>query len=187
MEKDRDRELAARIVKGDTEAFGTLVSVYRGKLFHLLFKLSGSREDAEEMLQDTFVRVFQYICRYNPGQSFSPWIYKIAVNTFKDYYRNRKGYDGRFTPLDSIEQFSAGPVDSPEMGFESREALREIVRLVQGLEEEQKIALVLKTVQGFSYREIGEIMGIRAETAKMKVSRARQKIGEAYAKFKAGD
>ncbi|MCX7746045.1 MAG: RNA polymerase sigma factor [Clostridia bacterium] len=184
---DRDQALAAEILQGNTDAFSTLMKSYQERLYNFLLKLTSSREDSEEILQDVFVRVYNYLYKYNSNWNFSTWIYRITVNTFKDYYRKRKKRSA-ITYYDVVPDHPSPSNENPlETNFETRENYLQVVRLINALKEDQRIALILRHVQGFSYAEIASVLGVSPENAKMKVSRARQTVGEGFKKMSAGN
>ncbi len=172
---DRDSILVANTLKGDIDSFSLLVQNYQNRLYSFLLKMTYSREDAEEILQEVFIRAYNYLYKYNSSLSFSSWIYRIAVNTFKTEYKKKKKND--FVDLHGEMPEDLCSIDHcPETVYEMKEHYREIIGLVNSLKGEQKMAFLLKNVQGFSYKEVGEILGISAQAAKMRVQRAREAL-----------
>lgn len=87
---DKDKTLVKNTLNGDIDSFSQLIGSYQESLFNFLFRLTSCREDAEEVLQDVFIRVYNYLYKYDERWNFSTWIYKIAVNSFKDHYKKRR-------------------------------------------------------------------------------------------------
>jgi len=86
----KDEVLVRKVLEGDISSFTVLVKRYQDRLYSFLPKITYSKEDAEEILQDVFLRAYKYLYRYNEKWSFSTWIYKIAANTYKSGYKKRK-------------------------------------------------------------------------------------------------
>jgi RNA polymerase sigma-70 factor (ECF subfamily) len=147
--------------------------------------MSFSKEDAEDMTQDVFIRVYNNLYQYNGKWCFSTWIFRIAVNVFKSEYSKKKNRDSkRFT--DVLCKSKGWYAENPEAIFENMETKMEILRMLDSLKFDQKAALILKYVQGFSYREIGEILKISPENAKVRVMRAKKMLVNANLKLKEG-
>lgn len=116
---------------------------------------------------------------------FSSWLYRIALNTFKDNCK-RKNRQLSTCSFDDEINIGVNQTNHFETDFEAREDFREIVKLINSLKEEYRIALILKYIQDFSYKEIGETLGITPQNAKMRVNRARKKIGKILNKVNGG-
>jgi RNA polymerase sigma-70 factor (ECF subfamily) len=179
-----ERALVIDALKGELGAFEKIVDAYKNKLFSFLVKMTASRQDAEELLQEVFIRAYTQLEKYNDRWMFSTWIYRIALNTYRTWHKTRKRH--QTLPIHE-EIISGAPLDNPEEALEMSEQRREIVGLIQELREKQRIAMVLKYVKGFSYEEIGKILGISEEAAKMKVFRARESICKRYLSRHRGD
>jgi RNA polymerase sigma-70 factor (ECF subfamily) len=179
-----EKALVNETLKGDLEAFEKIVDAYKNKLFSFFVKLTSSRHDAEELLQDVFIRAYQHLGTYSDRWMFSTWIYRIALNTYKTWQRTRKRH--QVLPLND-GLISGGRLDSPEEAFEMKEQHREITGFIQSLKEKQRVALILKYVKGFSYEEIGKILDISEDAAKMRVFRAREAICKRYLEKHRGD
>lgn len=172
---NRDNVLIENVLNGNADSFSILVQCYQDQLYKFIYKLTVSREDTEDILQEVFIRVYNNLYRYNNRWSFSTWLYKIAVNVFKTYYKKKKKDPGSIGD-EVIDYLSCSISDCPDMAYEIKEQRALIVKLINGLKNDQKIALVLKHVQGFSYKEIADILEASPEAVKMKVQRARRII-----------
>jgi len=171
IDLDNDRVLVESTLKGDTESFSKLVLKYQDRVYSFLVKMTLSREDAEDILQDVFIKAYNNLYKYDKRWCFSTWLYSIAINTFKSHYKRKK----RLNAMDCCEEIPHAPdrYTNPEITAEYNEQRAEIVRLIEELTLEQKTALVLKHIKGLSFKEIGHIMEISPEAAKMKVQRAK--------------
>lgn len=182
---DIDNELVSKTLSGDVNSFSILVESYQQRIFNFLLRLTLCREDAEELLQDVFVRVYKYLYTYNNSMKFSSWVYRIALNTFKDHCKRKK----RQIPTCSFDnEINAGDnlTNHFEADFCTKEDFREIVKIINSLKEEYRIAIILKYIQDFSYKEIGEMLGITPQNAKMRVNRARKEIGKSMKRMDRG-
>lgn len=179
---DNDIALVENALKGNTDSFSLLVRKYQGKLFNFLLKMNISPDDAEEISQEVFIKVYNNLYKYNSKWCFSTWLYKIAVNTLRSQYKKKK--KSRLTDYYADIQDIAciNPV-YPDVSYEIKEQTREIIKLMDSLTEDQKLAFTLRYIQDFSFKEIGDIMGISPEAAKMKIQRAKQSLCKRFEKL----
>mgnify|MGYP003804293887 CR=1 FL=1 len=174
--------MVMNVLNGDCESFSALVQLYENRIYNFLLKLTLSKEDAEEILQDVFLRVYKYLHKYDDKLNFSAWIYKIALNTYKSSYKKKKKDFHNVCCEQIVDSICSAEYD-PEHSYELKEKYTEIVKILDCLKTEQKVAFLLKHIQGFTYKEIGHIMGISEQAAKMKVQRAKQILCDRYYKF----
>ena len=179
-----EKVLVKSTLQGDISAFEEIVDAYKNRLFSFLVKLTLSRQDAEEIMQEVFIRAYTHLEKYDERWMFSTWIFRIALNTYKTWQRNAKRHQTLPISEEIVGRTESG---NPEKAFEMNELRREIILLIQSLKEKQRIPLILKYVKGFSYHEIGQILGISEDAAKMKVFRARQTICKRYLDRHRGD
>ncbi|HHV28769.1 RNA polymerase sigma factor [Acetivibrio mesophilus] len=182
MSKERDNMLVESTLKGNINSFEELIRLYQGKLINFLSKMTASPEDAEEITQEVFIKVYKNLYKYNNKWSFSTWIYRIAINTLRSEYRKVKGIKN-VDYYTNVPELPANFCDYPEIAYEMKERRGEIIRLIDDLKEDQKTALLLRCIQDFSFKEIGDILGISPEAAKMKIQRAKQSICRKYEKL----
>ncbi len=176
-----DEVLIARFQEGDNYAFNLLVKRYKEPLLNFVYRFVGEREEAEDIVQETFLRLFKNKHYYREIAKFSTWIYTIAGNLAKTELRRRKR-----RKLLSISHFMSGEKDydipdedsNPERDTNTVITDRIIQRAIDKLSPKFKQVIVLRDVQGFSYEEIAEIVGIPLGTVKSRVNRARLKLQE---------
>ncbi|WP_027621969.1 RNA polymerase sigma factor [Acetivibrio clariflavus] len=185
MSKERDSILVENTLKGDINSFEELMSLYQDKLFNFLSKMTASREDAEEITQEVFIKVYKNLYKYNSKWSFSTWIYRIAINTLRSEYRKVKNIKN-VDYYTNVPELPANFSDYPDIAYEIKEQRVEIIKLIDELKEDQKTALILRCMQDFSFKEIGDILGISPEAAKMKIQRAKQTLCRKYEKLAKG-
>jgi RNA polymerase sigma-70 factor, ECF subfamily len=173
---DLQADLVLRVQQGDREAFSELVRLYQKKVFALAFGFFRDREDALEIVQETFMRVYEKIGRYRPDHSLQSWIYRVARNLCVDYYRKnvkkRKLEDG----FDSVSERQLGCADTAVADWELRRITVAIDHSVAGLSWRQKEVFSLKYHQGMKLRQVAETMGISIGTVKALHHRAINRI-----------
>ncbi|HWN75319.1 MAG TPA: sigma-70 family RNA polymerase sigma factor [Candidatus Udaeobacter sp.] len=180
---EEDRELVRRAQKEDKQAFEELVRRHQNRVFAVAGGILRNREDVEDIAQQVFLKAYFSIKRFDQRAAFSTWLYKITVNECWDLLRKKKVRPLVFEAELSEEQAQVYQASSeqsdgrPDVG--ERLAAREQVEdLMSCLEERDRTMLVLKEVQGFSVEEIAELMEINANTVKVRLFRARQRITE---------
>lgn len=176
-----DEELISRFQQGDNYAFDLLVKRYKEPLMNFVYRFVGDREEAEDIVQETFLRLFKNKHYYREIAKFSTWIYTIAGNLAKTELRRRKR-----RKLLSISHFMSSEKDydipdedsNPERDANTVITDKIIQQAIDKLSPKFKQVIVLRDIQGFSYEEIAEIVGIPLGTVKSRVNRARLKLQE---------
>lgn len=183
-----DDELMERFQKGDEDAFTLLVRRHEKPLINFIAQFIGDRDSAEDLAQDTFIRIFQAAPRYKPGRAqFNTWMYHIASNLCKNELRNRARRDRHWvdnTVKDEEEDAGTGiesrianaPADAsyqPDVVLQRKELRDALRKAIAALPEQYREPLVLRDIQGLSYEEISKVLGIRAGTTKSRINRAR--------------
>jgi RNA polymerase sigma-70 factor (ECF subfamily) len=174
-----DEELIERFQKGDREAFEQIVARYKDQLLNFAYRFLGSRQEAEDVVQDTFLRVYRNRKAYRRVARFSTWIYTIAGNLAKTELRKRKRRklfsisDLGFEEKDyEISDLTYNPEDDVEGTLKEEIIQKEIERLPPKFRE----VIILRDVQGLSYEEIALILRIPIGTVKSRVNRARLRL-----------
>jgi len=185
-----DHDLVVRAQKGSEKAYRELLDRYQRPVFSLIYRMVRDREQAEDLSQETFVRVFNNIDRYDPAYKFSSWIFKIATNLTIDWMRKKEvptvSIDGsRYaTTSDEIEA-STITVESrdetPEELLIARELGNEIERAIARLRPEYKTAILLRHVEDRPYEEIAQLMSLPLGTVKTYIHRGRKELQEMLA------
>lgn len=176
-----DEELIARFQQGDNYAFDLLVKRYKDPLMNFVFRFVGEKEEAEDIVQETFLRLYKNKHYYREIAKFSTWIYTIAGNLAKTELRRR-----RRRKLLSISSFMTSEKDydipdedsNPERETNTVVTDKIIQKAIDKLSPKFKQVIILRDIQGFSYEEIAEIVGIPLGTVKSRVNRARLKLQE---------
>ncbi len=176
-----DRELVRRGQAGDKEAFEELVRRHQHRVFAVAGGILRRREDVEDIAQQVFVKAYFSLKRFDQRAAFSTWLYKITVNECWDLLRKKKVRPLLYESDLSEEQarlFSASErLDSGAQDVSDKlEAQQQVENLLQGLDERDRMMLILKEVEGFGIEEIAEILDLNANTVKVRLFRARRRI-----------
>ncbi|HET9982303.1 MAG TPA: sigma-70 family RNA polymerase sigma factor [Longimicrobiales bacterium] len=180
-----DQQIVAMAREGREVAFRELIARYERPVLSLIYRLVRDREKAEDLAQDSFIKVLNALDRYDPSYKFSSWIFKIAHNTALDHLR-KKGLDTlsldgspHATTADEAEASVLTAVsddETPEEYTANRELGAEIERAVARLRPEYRTAITLWHAEARPYEEIAEIMGVPLGTVKTYIHRARNEL-----------
>lgn len=175
-----DQALVERIQQGDKKAFNLLVSRYQNKIAGLLTRYV-SPNDIPDVAQETFIKAYRSIDSFRGDSAFYTWLYRIAVNTAKNYLTAQ----GRRPPKEDIlaeeaESYEMGrnlrDIDTPENEMLSNELKQIVFDTIKGLQEDLRTAITLREIEGLSYEEIAEIMDCPVGTVRSRIFRAREII-----------
>jgi len=173
-----ERELVARALRQDTEAFGMLVSQHATMVVNLAVRMVGDKADAEDLAQETFVSAFKALSSFRADARFSTWLYRIATNKCKDWLRARRPTVAIAEELDDEEGPGHQLVEptTPETELSQQQIGLHLDEAIQALPVIYREAFVLKHVEGLSYDKMSEVLGANADTLKMRVYKARTKL-----------
>jgi RNA polymerase sigma-70 factor (ECF subfamily) len=175
-----EQELISRSQSGDIQAFNDLVELYQRQVYNVALRMLGSAETAEDATQDTFVSAYRAIARFRGG-SFKAWILRIAANSCRDKMRvsRRASIVSLDSLMEEVGDFIADDrAESPEDYAERRELGRLLDGSLAHLPEDQRLVVVLSDIQGLTYEEIAQVIGISLGTVKSRLSRARLRLRE---------
>lgn len=178
-----EKRFVERLKAHDERAFNELVATYETRVFRLVFRMLGRRDEAEDMAQEVFVQVFKAVGQFRGDSKLSTWIYRIAVNLCKNRtkYLARRHSDAQDelephaerAPLSEAKGVTYGDVARPDHMVEGFQA-EDIVKVaITELEPDFREVLVLRDVEDLSYEEIGQITGLAEGTVKSRIHRAR--------------
>jgi RNA polymerase sigma-70 factor (ECF subfamily) len=171
IQNDSDATVVARVLAGETGAFAILVARYRAQYARYAVRMLGSREDAEEVMQDAFVRAFRSLAKCDDPDRFGPWFFRILANRCRTA-GSRRGRRERTFVNDEIALHSA----SEEHPAERAAWREELNRALGRLEADQREAFLLKHVEELGYDEMAEITGVGVSALKMRVKRACERL-----------
>jgi RNA polymerase sigma-70 factor (ECF subfamily) len=191
MHEDSDIQLMLRFKEGDQNAFRELYDRHKKRVIHYCFRFCGNRTVAEDMAQETFLRVLKGARRYEPGARFNTWLFKIAANVCLNELR-RPVHRTRMASLDEDRGDGreglgvADPADT-DRDFALNEMDTALRKALGGLPDKQRAALLLRVDGEFSYREIGEQIQCSENHVKILIHRARQRLKEILDRVKGDD
>jgi len=173
-----DFTLAARVREGNTHAFRFLVEKYKNLVWHMVLRMVSQREDAEDLCQDVFLRVFRDIGKFRGDSKLSTWIGSIAYHKCIDHLRRNKR--DLVVPVENYTPAMLSKVMIPEtIGDLDRAAIKKLVhQIMEAMPLQYRTVVTLYHLEGFSYREIEEITGMPEGTIKSYLNRGRQIIHE---------
>jgi RNA polymerase sigma-70 factor (ECF subfamily) len=172
-----DARVVEDVRRGDRDAFGILVARYEKRLHRLLRRLVHDQEQARDLAQETFLKVYQHLDQFDASRRFGPWLFRVAVNLAVDWLRKRK-------PIVRLNQMVRGdehpmeivdPDPRPRLDLE-----QEIHRVIQEVPMAYRTVLVLRDLEGFSCSEVAAIEGRREATIRWRLSRARDLFRKAW-------
>ena len=176
-----DRELVRRAQREDKEAFEELIRRHQHRVFAVAGGIVRRREDVEDVAQQVFVKAYFSLKRFDQRAAFSTWLYKITVNECWDMLRKRKVrplvYEADLSEEQARQVISSAEKGKDEPDISERlEARQRVERLLEGLDERDRLMLILKEVEGFSIEEIAEVLDLNANTVKVRLFRARRRV-----------
>jgi RNA polymerase sigma-70 factor (ECF subfamily) len=169
VHEPRDGALVRQVLAGDTNAYARLVTGHRERLYRFAARMLGSREDAEEAVQDAFVRAFRALRRCRDPEHFGGWVFRILANRCRSHGRRRGRYEATFV-ADPIALARARDPALP--ASEIPEWSATVQTALAALRPEQREAFLLKYVEELSYEEMARLLGVSVSALKMRVSRA---------------
>jgi RNA polymerase sigma-70 factor, ECF subfamily len=176
-----DSELVRRAQGEDQEAYEELVRRHQHRVFAVAGGILRRREDVEDIAQQVFVKAYFSLKRFDQRAAFSTWLYKITVNECWDLLRKKKVrplvYESDLSEEQARLVLTSGKKENPGPDISERIAARERVeRLLEGLDERDRLMLILKEVEGFSIEEIAEVLNLNGNTVKVRLFRARRRV-----------
>jgi RNA polymerase sigma-70 factor (ECF subfamily) len=185
--RDPDIRLMLRVRDDDPVAFGELVELYQHRLVTVMHHLVGNREEAEDLAQEVFLRVYRVRKKYRPRAKFSTWLFTIANNLALNALRSRQRKP--VVPLEGRDSGPLGPRPAEQLARDrdrqpgdrlQQQELAAVVRTaLEGLNERQRVAVVLNKFEDMNYAEIAEVMGLTTKAVKSLLSRARENLRQA--------
>lgn len=181
-----DAEAAARARDGDTEAFRVLVERHSPLVFRVAYRLTGNEHDAEDVVQEAFLRAYSRLELFEERSHFGSWLYRIAANCAYDVLRRRARTDKRFAPSDDAEdgsdRFSSEDPGPDRLAF-GAEVRRRLEVVLQRMSASERSAFVLRHFEGMSIEEIGSALELDTSATKHSIFRAVRKVRRALAPF----
>lgn len=174
---ESDDVLIQAVKDGDCEAFGPLIERYKIPIYRLVYRMVRNRDDAEDLVQEIFIKAYNGIKGFKSGNRFFPWLSRIAVNHTLNYIKKEKKVEVQ--PLEWAENYDDGKNDPVEI-VEQKMLKEKIARAMARLPEEYRIILILRVEEELSYEEISQSLNIPRGTVMSRLARARQRLREIF-------
>lgn len=171
MNRPGDKELMERCLKGDRQSFEELLTRYEKPVYNAAYRMLHNAEDARDVTQTVFLKVFENLDQYDPSHRFFSWIYRIALNESINWLK-------KSSRLEALDSDTADQQDGPELKAGNQQLGEGMEAALMGLKPEYRAVIILKHVLGCSYMEIGEALEIPEKTVKSRLYTARQLLQE---------
>lgn len=183
MKSDNEAELIKAAAKGDQSAFSELVTAYERLVYNTAKSKVLSHEDAMDVSQEVFIKIWRSLPNWRGECKFATWIYKVCVNASLDFLRRapeeteslsgRPDEDGEERPLEIADESVSA---SPESSLEQNETTMAVRRAIAKLPDDQRQIVVLRDIDGYTYEEIAEMLSLGLGTVKSRINRARVRL-----------
>ncbi len=183
-EREVDQQLVVRAQHGDQQAYGLLVSKYQRKLARLLSRLIRDPAEVEDVAQETFIKAYRALGSFRGDSAFYTWLYRIGINTAKNYLVSQGRRAPTSTDFDSeeAESLEGGELlrdnNTPERMLFSKEIGETVNAAMEALPEELRTAITLREIEGMSYEDIAKMMDCPIGTVRSRIFRAREAVAE---------
>jgi RNA polymerase sigma-70 factor (ECF subfamily) len=178
-----DRAIVSRARSGDTDAYRVLVERHSRTLFRLAFRMTGNEQDAEDVVQESFLRAYRQLGKFDDRASFGTWLYRIAANCSLDLVRSRKRRSEHVAPADAEAEDPMASIPSgdptPERFALSGEVRERVAEAMKDLSATERTAFVLRHFEGMCIEEVSRVLECQPGAAKHSVFRAVQKLRRA--------
>src|ERR671912_1619689 len=181
-DRDIDQQLVERVQRGDKAAFDLLVVKYQRKIFRLLSRLIRDTAEIEDVEQEAFVKAYRALPNFRGDSAFYTWLYRIAINTAKNYLvsQGRRAPTSTQSDVEDAETFDDGDhlrdLNTPDSMLVTKQVGEAVNRAIDQLPEDLRTAIVLRELEGLSYEEIAESMQCPIGTVRSRIFRAREAI-----------
>jgi RNA polymerase sigma-70 factor (ECF subfamily) len=181
-DREADQALVERVQAGDQQAFGLLVVKYQRKLLRLVSRLVRDPAEAEDVAQEAFIKAYRSLTGFRGDSAFYTWLYRIGVNTAKNWLVAHGRRVPTATDMDNVEAEGYGEndllhdSDTPERLLMSKQIAATVNAAMDELPEELKTAVTLREIEGLSYEEIAQVMDCPIGTVRSRIFRAREAI-----------
>ncbi len=183
MAVEKETKMIEAVLGGDGNAFRGLVEAYQSRIYNIIYGMVHNRDDAQELAQDTFIKAYKKLDTFKLGTKFYTWLCRIAVNTTIDFLRKHKNkqtlsFEEGIGVQDGASVSDLHYESNPEKAAMQAETKQKIINAVDSLPEDQKQILILKEIDGLSYKEIAEVLNIPQGTVMSRLYYARKRLQE---------
>jgi RNA polymerase sigma-70 factor (ECF subfamily) len=182
-ERSIDQKLVVRVQKGDKTAFDLLVRKYQHKIAKLISRYVRDRREVEDVTQEALIKAYRAIGGFRGESAFYTWLYRIAVNTAKNYLESQgRRPPGTDMEIETAELVEGGAIlreqATPERQMLTDEIANTVNRVIEGLPEDLRTAITLREIEGMSYEEIAQVMDCPIGTVRSRIFRAREAVDQ---------
>ncbi|HEY4552714.1 MAG TPA: RNA polymerase sigma factor [Bacillaceae bacterium] len=163
-----------QVLSGDKQAYAHIINKYKNPLYATVVRMVKNPQDAQDLVQEAFIKVYSQLGKYERKSSFSSWLYRVAINHCMDEFRKKHN---RLQHVEMNEE-KAPNTEHPEVVFLKKEKNRQLEKLIRTLPEEERWIILLRYVNELSYAEISELTGIPVSHVRNKLHRAKKKMRE---------
>jgi len=176
MDQKADAEIVANVLKGNVQSYALLIEAYKGPVFNLVFRMTGSYSDADDLTQEIFIRAYQNLHQFDQDKKFFTWLYTLGINLIRNHLKKKaKDVEHHTTNHQFPEPQTKGD-ESREGDFPSEDSMRRLDENMQKLPVDLREAIILKFYQDLTFEEIAAITGDSLSAVKMRVYRGLEKL-----------
>ncbi|WP_077212538.1 RNA polymerase sigma factor [Bacillus dakarensis] len=179
---EEERQWIEEVLSGNKQAYAQIINKYKNPLYATILRMTGNQQDAVDLVQESFIKIYRQLEKFDGKGSFSSWMYRVAINHCMDEFRKK-----RFK-MEQVEVKENDVKDfhHPEVIFLKKEKNRQLEKLIGSLPEDERMILLLRYVNEQSYNEISEFMNLSVATVRNKLHRAKKKLRETINEEKGG-
>lgn len=179
---DEEKQWIEDVLSGNKQAYGKIIEKYKNPLFATILRMTRNQQDAEDLVQESFIKIYHQLGKFNGKGSFSSWMYRVAINHCLDEFR-KKRYKMEQVEINEVH---AKDFQHPEVTYLKKEKNRQLEKLIGRLPEDERLILLLRYVNELSYKEISELMNVSLATVRNKLHRGKKKLRKTMQDGKGG-
>jgi RNA polymerase sigma-70 factor (ECF subfamily) len=176
MNPTEECQIVERVLKGDREAYSALVDAYKGAIFNLAFRMTGSDQDADDLAQETFIRAYRNLGQFDPQKRFFTWIYTIGLNLIRNHLKKSGRERARETAVQNSSEWPIQRGAQAERDIMQAQEIRRLDICLQKLPADLREAVVLRFYQDLSFEDISIISDASVSAVKMRVYRGLEQL-----------
>ena len=176
MDQKADAEIVANVLKGDVQSYALLIEAYKGPVFNLAFRMTGSYSDADDLTQEIFIRAYQKLHQFDQDKKYFTWLYTLGINLIRNHLKKKAKDVANHTTNRQFPEPQTKGDESREGDFPSEDSMRRLDENMQKLPVDLREAIILKFYQDLTFEEVAAITGDSLSAVKMRVYRGLEKL-----------
>lgn len=176
MDQKTDAEIVARVLKGDKQAYAQLVDAYKGPVFNLAFRMTGSISDAEDLTQEIFIRAYQKLYQFDQEKKYFTWLFTIGINLIRNHLKKKVKDVSTYSIDHLFPESQCTAQENREGDWLSEDRIRHLDENMRKLPLDLREAIILKFNQDMTFEELAAITGDSVSAVKMRVYRGLEKL-----------